>query len=1135
MGTFDVLNPETEIFSHYFLEASAGTGKTFAIENIVPRLLLESEKPLLIAEILVVTFTRAATRELKSRIYQNLLKIKTALEEKEGGPPYLSSFLQEGEKNERAKRRIEEALCFFENSQIFTLHGFCLKILQEFAFETKFLLSFQDEEECSQNEKLKTYIKDFLRRGIDPQVLSSSQIKRVIQSTGKEVEDLCDAILKRLESGQKISTYPTAFQRWTSWNEALTSLPNLSQEELWHDYALIAPRLKASSKRKDQTDRFFKFIEQKGCSFKEWDCFLGEKEFFLEEIRFSASYKKKGPQELGLLRPGLFEELQRIFVPMYNSGRDVGIALLTLSNACRLHYEKGRLDLSHFNPDDLVITLQNTLLKDANFCKKVRERYQSVIIDEFQDTDPSQWDIFEILFFKESNTLTSLYLVGDPKQSIYAFRRADIYLYLRAASLLGEKSLAYLNTNFRSHPDLVDALNEFFSFNLPSKWMLLPFLKTSLEVRKVESKPRYPSALDGDQKGRLHFFLIEEEKTSGSKWPREEIEEGTLFPFLAKEIITLCKQKGYKLQQMAILVKDRYQAMRLQNSLKEYGIACLMQKSLDVDSSIAYEVMKDLLLALERPSSLSALKKVMGGALLCYSSLEIEGSLENPILQKAKEYFMEASFSFRKKGLGAFFQDFWCMPVKNGILLIQEVLSREDPLLYFDLRQLFQILLENCPQGFYSPQACLEFLEELRHLPLGSEVLKACAEEEDDQVQVMTLHKSKGLEFDIVFALGLCSRHTKGDEFISIRTEQGREIVASSQEKESLDLHLQELDAEKLRQLYVALTRGKERVYVPFILAKEPSQLQIGTASPIELLLGGIGLDEYVLEAVYQNIATFSNENLISYLNELKKRAPISYEKVGSSEVFVEKLEELSPSLFNPSIEPRLKSPDQFLLSFSALIQGKKEEGEKVYFEAPLEGSLPLGAETGTVIHSILEEVCKADLHRTDPFLTEIVEKASKNSCLEGHESILICLVQEAFEIPISSEGFCLRDVLSQDMRTEVEFLYPFQDSFLKGFIDLIFRYKGKYYILDWKTNYVSPQKEEYSLEKIKQCMDQSGYFLQASIYANALKKYLKLFEKKPFESLFGGAIYFFLRGGIPYLFQPDLQLGDSLWKSKES
>jgi ATP-dependent exoDNAse (exonuclease V) beta subunit len=121
----------------------------------------------------------------------------------------------------------------------------------------------------------------------------------------------------------------------------------------------------------------------------------------------------------------------------------------------------------------------------------------------------------------------------------------------------------------------------------------------------------------------------------------------------------------------------------------------------------------------------------------------------------------------------------------------------------------------------------------------------------------------------------------------------------------------------------------------------------------------------------------------------------------------------------------------------------------------------------------------------------------------------------------LGGELVSLQQIPSTDMRVEMEFLYPFQTSFLKGFIDLIFRYQDRYYILDWKTNYLGPSKEDYSLDNVEKCMQQSGYFLQASIYTSALQRYLALFEKKLFSSLFGGVVYFFLRGTTPYFFDP--------------
>ncbi len=848
---------------------------------------------------------------------------------------------------------------------------------------------------------------------------------------------------------------------------------------------------------------------------------MGEEDFFLQEIRFPLSNKK---QE-ALIYPGLLQELQKIFVPLYQEITDSSRLLLALAKAASMHYEKARSDLSHFNPDDLVCELRESLRKNACFCEKVRAKFRAVIIDEFQDTDPVQFSIFETLFLQKPNQLLALYLVGDPKQSIYAFRRADVYLYLRAASLLGDQSIAYLNTNFRSHPDLVHALNEFFSWNLPSPWMILPLLKKGLDVRRVESKPIYPSALDGDPKGRLHFFVIEDDQGSKRKWPREEIEEQWMFPFIAQEVIALSKEKKISPRQMAILVKDRFQAFRLQKALGSYGIFCQMQKNLDVSSSLAYEVMKDLLLAAARAFDISALKRCLGGSLFGYSSHDIEGALENPLLQKSKEFFLEAGATLRKKGFGVFFQNILFSPSKNPEeTVLQELLSREDTQLYFELRQLCQVLLDNCPEGLYNPQILLDFLESLRSLPSNSDVLKLSLEEEEDKVQVMTLHKSKGLEFSIVFAIGLSSRHGQLEEFVVTGKGDSQEIVAASHAQEAFSSHLEERDAEKLRQLYVALTRGKERVYIPVILAKDPQAIAQGSASPLELLLGAMGLVEYTLEKVYANISSFSLESITSYLQELQTRANISYEVLESSLNPSMTMEKPEFSILYPPPPIPLKPPDIFLLSFSSLMEGKNEEGKSSYFGSPSEEDLPLGTETGTVIHAILEHLCKADLHRNLEAVSPVIESYCKGSCLAGKEAQVFACLDQVLKLPMNlgDERVSLQQIPSKDMRAELEFLYPFHSSFLKGFIDLVFRYQGRYYILDWKTNYLGPAKDDYSAEKIEECMRQNGYFLQASIYTSALKKYLALFEKKAFSALFGGVVYFFLRGTFAYFFDPE-------------
>ena len=448
MQTFDVLDPNTNILGRYFLEASAGTGKTFAIENLIPRLLLESKDSITIDQILVVTFTRAATRELKARIYQNLMRVSLALQEGKGGPRYLEKIFSQGkEALQVARRKVEEACFSFEKAQIFTLHGFALSVLQEFAFEARFF-NAASSEILDPTEELTKYIQDFLRTGLEEDLLSNTQIKKICtqKHVAKNSIALSKVIMKLLDRGQIIRTYKTAKELWGVWNEILASLPRVSVQDLWHDYGLIAPRLFKSKKWAGQVDGIFSQVEKGSCSFSEWDALLKEKELFLDKISLQSKTK-----ELPYLNPGLFEKLHQ-FVELHEEATDLNVLLLQVSNACKKYYEKGKKDRSCFAPDDFIQQLTKAL-QEPSFMERVRGKYRALVIDEFQDTDADQWEIFQTLFLEEKKPCPIVYLVGDPKQSIYGFRNADVYIYLKAKGFFAQDHHFHLGTNFRAHPD----------------------------------------------------------------------------------------------------------------------------------------------------------------------------------------------------------------------------------------------------------------------------------------------------------------------------------------------------------------------------------------------------------------------------------------------------------------------------------------------------------------------------------------------------------------------------------------------------------------------------------------------------------------------------------------------------------
>ena len=278
----------------------------------------------------------------------------------------------------------------------------------------------------------------------------------------------------------------------------------------------------------------------------------------------------------------------------------------------------------------------------------------------------------------------------------------------------------------------------------------------------------------------------------------------------------------------------------------------------------------------------------------------------------------------------------------------------------------------------------------------------------------------------------------------------------------------EEQDAEKMRQFYVAMTRAKKRVYA--CMAKGAKVAANGTASPMELW-------SLKLTSPLENLGFTVSEEGRSFLPHQEKEAPTLVE----------------PPLLDLAFPPRR------LLSFSALAKKTVHMPE----QAPL---LPAGSETGIVFHALLETIIERRLF--SPFEREKVTGLIEKTTLATYGDEVLAILQATFTTPLGS--FSLQDIPPEQLLAEVEFLYPKEGDMFKGFIDLIFEWEGKYYVLDWKTNDLGG---DYSQERLTRAMHDGDYFFQAELYSKAVEKYLALSEERSFDQIFGGVYYLFLRG----------------------
>ena len=447
------------------------------------------------------------------------------------------------------------------------------------------------------------------------------------------------------------------------------------------------------------------------------------------------------------------------------------------------------------------------------------------------------------------------------------------------------------------------------------------------------------------------------------------------------------------------------------------------------------------------------------------------------------------------KGFASFFQHFLqskCSP--EGRTVLETLAHQEDLSLHRDLIQLAEIVIEYQAKALAPPEGLLTHLRELMTRdPEEDERVKRRQEEAADCVSILTVHMSKGLEFEIVFALGLASGIKREEEVVQINNK----IVPFDPENSECRQAALENDAEKMRYLYVALTRAKKRVYIPAVCEKEGR-------SPIELF--------------FQKLTEEASPSLQSVIAVLETIQGISYEK---SDRQPQSLRTPPPEIvydwaFQPS--PHLQWSPETICSFSTLNRTvEPDRKEKISLDSSIKNAhtLPPGITTGKILHRILERIFTAKTQR--PAL--IVQEEVQGTHLQGWEDVVAEIVEQTLQIPLSG-SFCLHQISGYP---EIEFAFSHGKSLLKGFIDLVFQINDKYYLLDWKSNWLGNSDEDYTVENMNREMEQHGYFLQAAIYAEALKRHVKLFDIRPFEECFGGAIYIFLRGRAAFQFFPDI------------
>lgn len=1040
MPSFNVLSAEQDVYRNTILEASAGTGKTFSIENLVVRLILEQD--LSIERILIVTFTKAATRDLRVRVRKNITRVIEMLRGKSEPFEYVKKHLQS---SENMVRRLQRALLIFDNASIETIHGFCFKSLRENIFEGDMPLTTQYEGDQPGKAIYLRIVRDYFRTGLRADDISPAQLERVAASGINKLEM---KLLKYADKSIEVASTKPFSQSLSEFQEAFKQL-NFQGEKLKLYHEANGRYYKKVVNDLDQwIERFA------SCTGNEADF-----EFLIREgIPLAQHYDKenlrKRPKPLPHPELDLLEPIQRILAPIVNEARSCDMIHARMVHSIQKmvnHYLKEE-EMWRF--DDLLKAMQESIHKPL-FNKALRDRFDAVIVDEFQDTDPMQWDIFSSLYVTD-DWKGHIYIVGDPKQSIYAFRSADIYTYLQALEEIGEDACATLDVNYRSHPKLIEELNRFFDvdFLFP-----LPSSKGQLHYKPVQAKEGDHAPLIEDGKGPLHCFIAQDD---GKQFSYQRVLKDYFFPYIAQEINTL--RKEIPLSQIAVLVRRHAEAEKLALYLRQQKIDAQLMQSMCLSESVAVKGIKDILAAASDPRNLSKARVALAGALLGWNDDELANLVPEEALMLFSELHVLPVLSFLQRVLEEAAENLLTSP--------------EGFKIYEDFIHLMELVVSKQSQAPMTLDGLTDFLNELTLLEFEKdESLKRQSHAEEEAVQILTLHVSKGLEFDVVFALGLTTPSNEPGLFVMDRDKNCIEAIID-REDPRYKRQCEEEDAEKMRLLYVALTRAKRRVYVPYVAGEKAVTKKAGEASCMEL---------------YARLNPRFAEDFSS--ERVNKIVP---EPSAKQENF---------SLIPP---PQLVIPwqERYLYSFSSLVRNRRHVQEE--FDPPHDfacaekniHTLPAGAETGTLLHELLEK-----LSFDDSNIEEMLDNHLQHSIYKPWRDVLLSMLLQIQKLPQ------LEGLDSKEIYREVEFLYPTDKGLLKGVIDLVFRKDGRYYLLDWKSNWLGPDNSHYGVEFLNAAMTLHEYELQASIYAEALRRYLGILDEREFEECFGGIYYVFLRG----------------------
>ncbi|HEY3590259.1 MAG TPA: exodeoxyribonuclease V subunit beta [Buttiauxella sp.] len=1142
-GTTQPLDPlSLPLTGERLIEASAGTGKTFTIAALYLRLLLglggqnAHPRPLSVEELLVVTFTQAATEELRGRIRANIHELRIACVRKRTGNPLFQKLLAEIPDLQQAAQVLRLAEQQMDEAAIFTIHGFCQRMLSLNAFESGMLF----EQQLIEDESLlrRHACADFWRRHCYP---LPKPVAQVMAEEWASPDELLRDINSWLQGEQPVLKQPPAddetllarHQKIINAIEDVKAQWCACVDEIAQilSVAKIDRRSYSSKNLPNWLNIVGTWAQTETTTYK----------LPKELERFSQSMLDEKTKEGQPPQHPVFRAINDLLGEPLTL-RDLVIARAMAEIRYTVQQEKRRRGELGF--DDMLTRLDEALHKPGGdaLAAAIRGRFPAAMIDEFQDTDPQQYRIFRRLYINQPDT--ALLLIGDPKQAIYAFRGADIFTYMKARH---EVSAHYtLDTNWRSSPGMISSVNTLFQqLDNPFLFQQIPFLA----VKAAEKNNGLRFTIKGKNQAAMSFWAMPGDGCGVSDYQQ------TMAMQCAQQIRDwlTAGQRGEALlwkgeesrpvqsSDITILVRSRGEASIVREALAALNIPSVYLSNRD--SVFATPEAREILWILQAvlaPEIETALRSAVATSMLGLDARMIEALNED---ENAWDRLVEEFSDYRQVWLRR-----GVMPMLRALIARRQVAENllatpggERRLT--DILHISELLQEEAVQTD-SEHALVRWLAQQVAEPDSNAYSQQLRLESDRHlVQVVTIHKSKGLEYPLVWLPFIANYRAQSSGLYHDRSTFSP-LLDLSDDEESLSLAEEERLAEDLRLLYVALTRSIWHCSLGIAPLFKGNRAKKGSS---DLHLGALG---YLVQKGEAKDAAGLQTDLMALVSEsICVEEPKSEDYTPWQPVSAE-LPELSARTMKRQVADNWR-----VTSYSGLQQHGSSQALDLLPRLDVDAAgvvpvqseplltphtFPRGAGPGTFLHSLFEGI-----DFTQPLNdTWIAEQLATQGFGEEWQPVLTQWLQTILQAPLNDTGVSLSQLTPQDKQVELEFYLPIERDLqavqldqlvrefdplssgcpalnfkqvrgmLKGFIDLVFRWQGRYYLLDYKSNWLGEDSSAYTEEAMASAMQSHRYDLQYQLYTLALHRYLRhRIPDYDYQSHFGGVIYLFLRG----------------------